>query len=135
MICLPSSLYFTDSCSFSAPTFLIFSLSSSSSVLRRKHNTNNWLSQAMSSLWFLKLSLKCLDHLAWYLCNACFFFIACGWLVRIIGIKFKYLPEKNFNKGKKIERERGDDDDRVWITSVLLIMSHKETIERKGESI
>lgn len=69
-------LYFTDSCSFSAPTFLIFSLSSSSSVLRRKHNTNNWLSQAMSSLWFLKLSLKCLDHLAWYLCNACFFFIA-----------------------------------------------------------
>lgn len=62
-------------------------------------------------------------------------FIACGWLIKIIGIKFKYLPEKNFNKGKKIERERGDDDDRVWITSVLLIMSHKETIERKGESI
>jgi len=44
--------------------FLFFSL------LKQLHNTNNWIPQQMSSLWFLKLIVKCLDHCAWYAMHA-----------------------------------------------------------------
>lgn len=46
----------------------VFSFSSSSffSALQQPHNTNNLVPQEMSSLWFLKLIVKCLDHCAWY---------------------------------------------------------------------